>query len=278
VSLFRPFAWLGIWFLLSLVTSSNALAGPWTRDRGHFYAKISQGLYSADRFFDSSGQLQQDLRYTGHTTAVYAEVGLGHRFQFQTYIPFLFATSDFGDSGSFSRNSLGDITLGTQFTPAFLPFPHALQLDVKVPGYRLPDVAETTLAPLPGDGQVDLTVSISAGGSLPGIPVYTWAEVGYRHRTEWYLGERGDRNLRDGVIASWQLGVQLWRRHFLMWNVGAIVPFEKDIFTRGYVTIGPAVMVALSRQFAFEASFDTTVWAQNSARGLSGTVGFSWMR
>ena len=265
--------------LLSVLWAAPAWAGPWTRDAGQVYVKVSESLYTADAFQDASGRVVKGVTYTGWTSAVYAEAGVADGLHLQLFLPHSVASNTFGDA-TFRSARLGDARLAAQWSLPWLDFPQALRAEVKLPLYDAaePGGLQGDRFPLIGDGQVDARLWISAGGSVPRTPLYGFVELGYEHRSEWALGEGLDRGFVDGAVAFAQLGATVWRGIILSANAQAVLPFETDQSTKGYATVGPGLLAPVGGGLALEAGVDWTPWARNSARGTQVSLGLSWLR
>ncbi len=262
---------------LAAALSAPAAAGPWTRDAGQVYVKVSESLYRADAFQDASGRVVEGVAYTGWSSAVYAEVGVAKGLHLQAFLPHSVATNDF-DGVRFRSARLGDARLAVQWSIPGLDFPQALRAEVKVPLYDAaePGGAQAESFPLIGDGQVDARLWISAGASIPHTPLYAFAELGYEHRSEWFVGDGLDRAFVDGVLAAGQIGATLWRGIVLAANAQAVVPVATDASTKGYATVGPGLFAPVGAGLAVEAGVDFTPWARNSARGTQFSLGLSF--
>ncbi|MCB9526050.1 MAG: hypothetical protein H6702_22125 [Myxococcales bacterium] len=265
--------------LLALLAPGLAWAGPWTRGPGQAYVKVSESLYTADAFQDASGRVVGGVDYTGWTSALYAEVGVARGLHLQAFLPHSVATNDFGGA-AFRSARLGDARLAAQWSLPWLDFPQAVRAEVKLPLYDAaePGGLQGASFPLIGDGQVDGRLWISAGGSLPGTPLYGFVELGYEHRTEWAVGDGLDRRFADGALAFAQVGATVWRGVVLAANAQAVVPLAEDASTKGYATVGPGLFAPVGGGLALEASADFTPWARNSARGTQVSLGVSWSR
>lgn len=272
----------GAGLTLGLLAASPVAAGPWTREAGQAYVKLAEGWFFADEFVDASGQVQTGAAYLGQTTSIYAEVGLlpgdEHRLHLQLYAPHTIGTNDFDGVGQFRSARLADTTVGVQYSSPWRGLPHAVRVEAKIPFYDAsePGGLQAENFPLVGDGQVDYTLWLSLGGSIPNTPLYAFGEVGHRWRTETFIGEGLDRSFEDSLVAFGQLGGDVYGGVLLMINAQAVRPYAEDEFTKGYVTVGPALYAPVGAGIALEAGYDYTVWARNSANGQAVTVGVSY--
>jgi hypothetical protein len=275
---------LAVCGLVWVMPTSAAMAGPWTRAPGRWYAKLAQGAFRAEGFRDSGGAFVSDTTYTGLTTSLYGELGVVERMQAQLYLPFVVGINDFDRdapvrlatpceggrlAASASRRSFGDSLLGAQWDPALLAIPHALRAVAKLPLY---DVTEPggrcgPLYPQPGDGQLDLDVWLSAGDSFAGGELFVFAEAGHRFRTELYFGEDLGQRFGDTFLSYAQAGWQFEAGAFLMLNLNLALPYGSDAATRGWFTVGPSLHFPVGGGLALELAADATPWARNSGAG-----------
>jgi hypothetical protein len=265
----------------SLLIASPALAGPWTQNQGHFYLKVEQGFFVADSYVDASGQVIQGTQYLGATTSLYAEVGVWKGLHLMTYLPYSFARNTFDDGGRFLNAGGGDAQFGVQYSPPLrVATKTAVRVELKVPFYDMAGIEGPLATQFPafGDGQLDVTFWLSAGYSLRRKPLYFLAEVGYRHRTEVTVGQGDGRRFGDGFVWLAQVGYTIKKRVGVSLTFGGVVPFREDAWTKGYVTLGPAVYVPVWRGLALEARFDPILWARNSSLGFGMGFGLSYKR
>lgn len=261
-----------------MAVASTAHAGPWTKSLGHAYVKLSEGFFLSDSFVDPQGQLQQGTDFLGTTTAVYAEVGVYQNLHVQLWLPHVVFRNAFDNGDRFLTAGGGDANLGLQWSPALLPFAHAIRADFKIPLYDIanPRGPERPRFPQRGDGQVDATVWLSAGDSIPGTPVYAFAEIGHRFRTEAFMGEGAERSYADSLAFAAQVGVTPLSPFIVAANVSGTVPYVSDDLTKGYLTLGGSIYAPVYEGLALEANLDTIAWARNSSAGLSFGFGVSY--
>ncbi len=265
---------------LLMAVSQPAQAGPWTKSLGEVYVKVGEGLFFSDSYRDADGKIVSgQTEYLGATTSVYFEVGVWKGLQVWGYLPYLVGINDFPQIGRQTLNaSGGDALLGLQYTPPLpIPFPAAVKLEFKVPFY---DVAETPPDfPAPGDGQLDVTFWLTAGGSITGVPLFFFGELGYRLRTEAYVGDGSTAEFGDGLTFFASVGYAFFGKYILAVNTGGIIPFAEDSFTKGYVTVGPALYIPVYKGLALEASFDPMVYTnKNASPGMGFSFGVSYKR
>lgn len=256
----------------------DASAGPWTKDKGKYYAKVSELYFSSDTFVAPDGQRVAGTDYLALTSAAYFELGLLDGLQIQGFIPWSFTRNHFESTDTkFANVGLGDMIFGVQVTPFKTKLPFAFRLDAKVPLYDVAgiDGPQASSFPALGDGQVDLTLWGSFGGSFYPIPAYALAEVGYRHRTEVSFGQGTGLEYLDGVTFLGQTGYIFREKLLFALNVNGVYTFKEDLYTQSFVTVGPAVGVNVWRGFWLEANVDPMVWSRNNSPGTTISLGIS---
>lgn len=263
---------------LALLLASPAVAGPWTQDRGQFYVKVGESLFLSDAFRDARGQLQTGVDYVGWTTAAYFEVGLLEGLHVQAYIPHTAAANTYDNGNRYLSAGGGDLVFGLQGSLPHIELPHALRVTLKSPMYRVTDIqgAEAELFPLRGDGQIDTTVWLSVGDSIPDTTLYGFVEAGHQFRSERFTGPGNGVEYNDSLVGFAQFGGEIAGGFLLMANSSLVMPYGDDEFTKGYLTVGPAIYWPIGDAgFALEAGYDPIVWAVNSAEGYSVSIGVS---
>lgn len=261
--------------LVSLVIcASAAWAGPWTKAAGQAYVKVEEGLFLADEFIDPLGQTT-DSTYRGTTTSVYAEVGLGAGLQAVLAVAHVVGVNERPNGTEYLSAGGGDASLGVQWSSPWLGFPHAVRVDAKVPLYDAapPRGQEGANFPAAGDGQVDVTAWLSAGGGFG--DAYGFVEVGHRFRTEVFAGDGEGRVYGDSFAAYGQLGYTRWGVT-LAGNVSAVVPYQEDEVTRGILDVGPSLYARVGGGVAVEARWGYLVWTEHAAPGQAAGLGVSY--
>jgi hypothetical protein len=266
--------------LVWLMLESTASAGPWTKNLGEAYVKLSESVFLAGNFVDPRANrvegVTNDVAHRSFTTALYAEVGVFDRLHLQVYLPYTAALNSYEGTARYLSLGLGDLIAAIQWSPDLLPFPHAIRADIKVPLYDIADPKgfEGVRFPAPGDGQVDATLWLSAGASFN--PIYLYGEIGHRFRTELYVGEGDDFRFSDSFVFFGQLGWNTPITLVAAANLNVVVPYAFDEASKGYVNLGGSLFLPLGENFALEASFDGTLWARASSRGVSIAGGISY--
>ena len=257
----------------AVLCPSLAQAGPWTKGPGEGYVKAEAGAFTSDRYVDARGNPVEGAHYLALTLSTYFEWGLAEGLHVQGYVPLQSATQRFDDGREGGTFGLSDTRLAVQYGPKILPLPIAARLEVKLAPYA---VSNTVEDPSLGDGQMDLTLWITAGAGSGDPPVYGYLEIGYQHRTEIFFGPDPGTAPGDGLALFGQAGWTFFERLVVALNVGGVVPFADDTVTKGYLTVGPSIFFAVDEHFALEANFNPVVWARNSASGFSVGAGISY--
>lgn len=263
---------------------ANAEAGPWTKSAGEIYVKLSESAFFSGAFADArtgdrtTSALVPGTIHKSITTAIYVEVGLYERLHLQLYAPHVVGLNAFEGGSRYLSLGAGDLSAGLQWSSSQLAFPHAVRAEVKVPMYDAADPTgfERPRFPARGDGQIDSTLWVSLGHSLASAPIYLFAEIGHRFRTERYVGQGDILAFRDSFVFSGQVGVTVILDLVVAANLNGVVPYGSDEVTKGYTNVGVALFLPLASGFALEANFDGTTWVKNSSRGLSLGFGVSY--
>ena len=274
---------------VGLIALSVAQAGPWVKDPGHAYAKAGYVRFTADEYVDTDGQIVVGTRYIGHTSHLYGEVGVLPKVQAVLNVPFVGARNVVGDLVYVNRQ-LGDADFGLEAGHTFGALPVSLQVLTKVPLYDTGDLVQYGLVagrfPAMGDGQVDLTTTAAVGRGLKVGGFEGWAagELGYRHRTEVWLGDstEPDRELVDGITWHTQLGgsPRFGDRDagWLSLDASGIQNLEVDEVTKQYTQAGASVGIKTIEGLAVELGFSQMLSARASSLGSSVSGGVSWTR
>ncbi|MBI2372711.1 MAG: hypothetical protein HYV07_01800 [Deltaproteobacteria bacterium] len=262
-----------------VLTPTSGFAGPWTKSLGEAYVKVAGSIFSSDTYVDPTGFVQAGVDHTSLTASLYAEVGLADHFALNLYLPHVTGRNRYTNGDRYASLGTGDASLGLAWSSPWLAFPHAVRGAIKLPLYDLGSVAgfEAKRFPARGDGQVDLTLAISAGDSFRalGIDGYGYLEAGHVARTEWFFGADLGRTLLDGFTASGQLGVSPLDRLTVAISAQGIAPYSSDQLTKAYLAVGGAAFVRIIDALSVEAAFDAIVLARNSSLGTSLSLGFS---
>lgn len=276
------------WMLLGIQESH---AGPWSQAPGHFYVKLAETLQFGKVGLDTNNQ-PSGGDYFGASTSLYGEVGLYYGFQLQFFLPYNLLRITRGPGEFYQVDSFADSLIGFQWTPPplqkLLKFPIAVRFNAKVPLYDQqslfdnPETKDIAIRnPIIGEGQLDFTLWLSAGGSIPNTDLYLFGEVGYRFRTETFIDKRNEGlNLEflDTFVFQMQVGYFLLKRVLFMLNVNGAIPLGSEAIplTKGSINIGLGVYVPIWKGLAVEANFDQTVWYVFAPPVTAVTLGVSF--
>lgn len=279
----------------ALALPSLAHAGPWTRGFGEHYVKAGADFYVTSDYEDaraeSDGETAGFERFLGQQYSLYGELGVFPLWpvQLTVHLPVSIGQAVFydtaligeGETGTSKTTRLGDLRVGLQTAILKKPFQLGVSFDVKVPLYGNGRVGfglgpYRQWFPLPGDGQIDLTAMVVAGGSFPTkVPLWVEGAIGYRHRTETFIGWTTDLTFVDGLPFYVAVGIApgpVW----VVVRADGIKNFVADDTTREALTIGPSVGVTVWKGLALEARFAADVATRNAPRGVSFGGGVSW--
>jgi hypothetical protein len=267
-----------------------AHAGAWTKEIGEFYAKAGGDVYRAFRYV-SPGTANQGGSYFGGQASAYAEAGVlpVHKGQLVVSVPFVIGTH----SGMVSDPTgpvdvrattarFGDLRVGAQV--ALHPkSPLAAAIEVKIPMYANDSVGAAyptleQLFPLPGDGQVDVTGWLFAGAT-PWPRSFFEAGVGYRHRTEAFVGWEPPEgtSFTDGIAWTAKGGYTLGAVLLIAGTDGIVSIGDPaaDNLTREYVSLFGTALIDVAKGIAIEPRVSGEVWADHTSQGIGGGLGVS---
>lgn len=280
---------LRLLLLGGLLTSTSAHAGAWTRDLGQHFTRGGMDAYVSHRFENALQDVDEVVRFTSYSASVYSEVGISPAWPLQltVQVPLTFSALDFkvidavdpSEQGRATTSRLGDANLSIQ--TALLrnkPIELAGALTVKIPLYRLDGIgrdqgAWTDVFPRPGDGQIDVTPWVWLGGGFPSG--FYEVGVGYRFRTEAFIGEAPEASVGDGIPFHAKLGLHGGR----VWGIAEVLGiknFRDDLFTREHVAVGATVMVQVWKGLAVDARVAPEIWTRKASQGVSWSLGLSW--
>ncbi len=272
-----------------VVAWSSAVAGtPWIQERGASYIKVSEQRFATTGFVAPDGTRDDSAQYVGFMTAGYAELGLGGGVQVMVSVPHLGSRMVVSDA-AFVNRGVGDVLAGIAVGREWLAgLPVSLGMRAKLPAYDNAKLDAYGLSsgrfPALGDGQVDIDGVASVGTGVSAGPVRGWwlADVGYRHRTEWWLGDSSqpDRALADGMVGRVQVGwAPMVRGRNAGWvfaEVGGVKAFSADLVTRQFVEVAGGLAAKVGHSdWAVEAGGSRLLWTRAAAPGGAVSVGVS---
>ena len=184
----RRFLGASLFFFLAL-TTTPAIAGPWTPGRLHFYGQVRQSVLLADRRYDAAGDLRPILlavdaagataetSYRQTLTDVYFELGLASRLSvLADFRAFTYVAQPAAGHPTRSALGISDLWLATKL----LLFDDELTASLLV-GASVPLGDAAAAVPL-GQGDVSGDIQVLVGKLLP-RRVYVAAEAGVRLRS-----------------------------------------------------------------------------------------------
>ncbi|MCB9764146.1 MAG: hypothetical protein H6739_30525 [Alphaproteobacteria bacterium] len=263
----------------ALLLSAPASAGPWIRDPGAFYGKLSVDGFAATDYADPRVRDVAGLRYRGLGPAGYLELGVAPHVQVVAQAPFVFAANTEPDTGwRWRSRGFGDPRVGVGVGGRLRGVPLSLHLIARVPATASPPPPG---APALGDPQVDLSLigAVGGGWSWRGHTGWALAEAGYLRRTDWSFGPLpGD--YVDGLPCHLQVGWTPTREERRLGWVGVDATGQLNLgqsdWSRQAQTVGLFGAVDLGRGLAVEASWSWTWAAVAASRGHGASLGVSW--
>lgn len=300
-----------IWALASL-----AVAGPWTREQGSTYTKAGADYYATTRYIlpaesglGSTGDVGTNA-FFGHQYSVYSELGVSDGWPIQVAARLPFTVSDVAFAAEDSVNVLsGDVQSYRMGDFEIMPqvalsrkHPIAAAVQLKLPLYNVDSICEGSIyldfCGRPGDGQLDLTGWLLAGGSFFSGKAWAEGQLGYRHRTEVFRNWTTDRAFVDSLAFGGTVGGKIGSRFLAMVRFDGNRNFSgflydkqygdplvqaavdanggEDPFTRQSIGVGPQAMVMLTDHVALEGRASWDVWAQSTSIGVGFGAGISW--
>ncbi len=268
---------------------ATAWAGPWVKSPGEVYAKAGASGFAAGAYVAPDGTISEGVETRVVTPHVYAEVGVIKYLQLDLQLPFVVSTNRWGETPYINRDG-GDMEIGVTTGGKLGDAPVALQLTSKLPLYDNAELLQYgssgALFPALGDGQVDLTAMLHAGGGLSLGKQGGWvaAGLGYRHRTEWWMGDSSepDRELVDCVPWRAQVGwtPRLKGKDLGWWSLegSGNHNVSEDEDSKESVQISSGIGWRFTRALALEIGGGVIPWARASSTGRTGWAGVSWSR
>ena len=279
--------WMGLAWMAAM--GGAAEAGPWVKAPGELYAKAGYVQFRADEFVDPSGATLSGVDYTGHTSHLYGEVGLVGPVQVVFNAPFVGSRNTLGEVAYVNR-AFGDLDVGLEAGTTLGDVPVSLQVLTKVPLYDNAELlaygASGGRFPAIGDGQVDLTAlgAVGTGIAAGGFRGWWAAEVGYRHRTEWWAGDASapERVLVDSIPWHLQLG---WSPTFGSWEAGwwsvdawAVQNLRQSDNTKEWFQLVSSLGARVGGGVALELGYSQMIWGRAPSLGQSLLAGVSFTR
>ena len=180
--------------------------------------------------------------------------------------------------GRATMHRLGDLRLRPQI--GLLPDkkPVALAVEVKIPAYSVDSICADTpqfaiVCPRPGDGQIDITPTVLAGGGV-GKRGFAEVSLGYMYRSDWFVGWDTPTTFSDSIVFSAGGGYPHKKALFMLKLDGNLWPVDDGI-TQQAVRLGPAMLLDIKQGLALEARTQVDLYARHAAQGLGFGLGLS---
>ena len=277
--------------VLLFLLPATAHAGAWTKEFGHYYAKIGADFYKPGAYVDpTTGETTEDS-FFGQNYNLYVEAGFFPLWPIQVsfLLPVSVGTVTFSDPKTFGDETaratttrLGDLRFGFQGAILKKTVQLSLGIQFKIPlysngrvGAEFPTYAE--VFPIPGYGQIDVNPQLHVGGGLPGVPMWMTLGMGYMHRSSAFLGWEPDLDFVDSITFTYTFGGNAGPV-LIMFNLDGNKNFVEDNITRESVALGPSVAVTVWRGLAINARLQGEVWSRNAGQGVSFGFGVSYQR
>lgn len=185
--------------ILALVLSSQLGFSQWTKGKGNGYYKLAGWSLQYDQHYSDTGRIDDNATRTLFNSSLYAEYGIGHKFDAIAYIPFFASTSQnnqvSGTTGEIitpgeTFNSFGDIEIGARYG---LYKKGKWAADVKLL-LGLPTGADRGGSDgsfQNGDGEFNqlLTSSLGYSTSFNDVNLYLKSYLGFNNRTNGFSDE-----------------------------------------------------------------------------------------
>jgi len=256
--------------LLALLPSLVS-AGAWGRPKGSFYLKTGYNYLPAEELATPEGEVVDIPRFTKNEGTFHLAYGVSSRL---TAVLDMVVYRQSEIEGFDSAGGMGDTRVGLQ-----------CRLGSRGRGVfslrgtlQVPTGDETKgLSVLPtGSGVWEGDIIVSAGSSL-------WGGRGWGQVAAGPYFRGGE--LRDGLSYGGQLGVRVWRRLLLMFNVRGVQPWNTepgDLSTQSaagfgdgvtYLAFGPGLAVELGGGVGVQLDLDGATNVRNIAKGTTLRVG-----
>ena len=282
-----------------------AYGGPWTKRGGSSYTKVGADYYTTTRYvlpaeepgiegFGTTG-------FFGQQYSIYSELGIPNEWPIQmaarlplTVSEVTFEAEDLTRKvkGTATNVRFGDLQLTPQIALS-KKAPIALSTTIKLPLYQIDKICSDSIykdfCARPGDGQIDITPRLLAGGSLAKGKMWVEGSLGWRFRTEVFRNWSTARSFNDSLVFGGLVGGKLGKVLLMARISGNLVvgedlqkllnpDFVRNRFTAESITVGPSLMVPIGRGFALEARGSYDLYARNTSQGLGYGAGISWSK
>ncbi|HHO51185.1 MAG TPA: hypothetical protein ENK18_10015 [Deltaproteobacteria bacterium] len=283
--------------IAALLLASPAHGGAWTRELGSFYVKGGADLYQAQRFRAPGAPDESEGGYLGQQYSLYAEGGVSplHPVQLAVSAPLTIGThrteiiDAFGPLPVRATTLRGGDLRATIQTALLDRAPVSAAVEIKIPLYANGSVGDSVpnykeLFPKPGDGQIDLTLWLSAGAAvLPDL--FVEGGIGYLHRTEVFIGWQTDITFADGARFGGKAGYRVLEPWLMIVGLDGQLAFTQtgpdgleDLYTRQFITLSTSALIDLAEGLSLEPRIAQDLFARNASQGLGVGLGLSVRR
>ncbi len=267
---------------LMVLTSGDALAGPWVKPPGEGYVKVSGSAFSSDNVVDANGvEGTTPWTYSNQSITSYFDIGIAPRVGLNLSVPFQVSANTY-ESIRYERSGLGDLGFGASVALLQERCPVSLELSGSIPlydGVIATDAevgatggtdASQRYLPMLGDGGSEFSPGISAGCSLFPIPAWVTARIGYQLRTNGF---------GDGIKSSFGVGGYVWPKRVAL--VGGLdivqrLDDEAERPTKSFISASAGVLVTIGAGFSAEASASLLPSGTFVSTGTTYTIGISY--
>lgn len=269
-----------IYITLSICFSINCFAGGgWINPKGEGYFQLGQQFLRSNRLFDGNGNKLPITTIGTYSSNFYGELGLGKRFEMNTYIPFFIrntlnevvekTTREQIHEGR-AVNSFGDMNISLKYG-LLQGKPFVLSSSLLL-GLPVGNLDKTSNLPMPtGDGEFNQMLLVESGYSYSHF--YGILGLGFNNRTKnfsdeiRYHGEIGYKKKR--LLVSVKLfGVNS------LYN-GANISNASGLFSNNisYLTFGPQVAYYVHKKVGVLGNMLTGSKGKNILGAPSYTLG-----
>lgn len=263
----------------SCISATCFAGGGWVHKKGDGFFQIGQQFLKSNKLFDGSGNTLPITTIGTYTTSFYGELGLGKRFEVNTYVPFFIRNTlnelvekTTRDQVSEGRvlNSFGDPTVSLKYG-ILQGKPFVLSSSIML-GLPLGNLDKESNLPMPtGDGEFNQMILLEAGYSFSNF--YGILGAGFNNRTQSfsdeirYHGEIGYKKKRL-LISVKLFGVNSLENGDGMGSASGL--FSNDI---SYLTYGPQIAFYATKKVGILANMLVGSSGKNVLAAPSYTLG-----
>jgi hypothetical protein len=181
----------------SALAPSISWAGPWARRAGGAYVRLGAARFEGQAAFLLNESVAQRGRFVGYAGELYAEAGLGRRFELDASWRWVENRSERLDGLVMSSGGPEDLELTLKWSPLAGSMPIAFLVGGRVSLYdRLSEAALFDGTPQRGPGGADLLTGAAWGVSF--WPTRAWLSADVLHRLRFGTASSGVRLRVEG--------------------------------------------------------------------------------